>query len=310
MTLEAWIYPTAATNYWATVLLKEAPPGLHLAYHLQEDPSSLPISYVETTVTGLAGVTGSQPIPLNTWTHMASTYNGTTLSLYVNGVFVASQPVSGNIQPSTGPLRIGGNSIWGEYFAGRIDNMRIYNRPLSQAEIQTDMNSAVGAVSISGTVSYCNNPTPGPVPDVTLTVVGLTATTALSDSSGNYTVPGLTPGGSYTVTPSKVALIPGGTGVKITTVDVIAIQRQFLGSGTPLSGCRLTAADVNGVSGINTVDVIAVQRFFLGYTTGIANTGQYRFIPASRSYSGIVSDQLGQNFDSYIFGDVASPFQH
>ena len=41
---------------------------------------------------------------------------------------------------STGALRIGGNSIWGEYFAGLIDEAHVYNRALSAAEVTTDMN--------------------------------------------------------------------------------------------------------------------------------------------------------------------------
>ena len=53
--------------------------------------------------------------------------------------------MTGAIKTSTGALRIGGNSIWGEYFSGSIDEVRIYNRALSAAEIQTDMNTAVGA---------------------------------------------------------------------------------------------------------------------------------------------------------------------
>ena len=89
------------------------------------------------------------------------------------------------------------------------------------------------------------------------------------------------------MTPTKTALTPGSAGIN--TVDVIATQRHFLVIGTPLSGCRLTAADVNGVGGVNTVDVIAIQRFFLGLTTGIANTGKYQFTPASRTYPGLVA---------------------
>jgi hypothetical protein len=65
---------------------------------------------------------------------------------------------------------------------------------------------------------------------------------------------------------------------------------------------------VNGDSAINTFDVIAMQRFFLGNSTGIANTGKYRFTPTGRTYSGIVSDQTAQNYDTLILGDVASPF--
>src|SRR5207237_588209 len=132
MTLEAWVYPTATTGTWATILLKEAPPGGNLAYHLQSDPSNRPISFITTDVSGLQGVTGPDPLLRNTWTYLAATYDGTALLLYVNGALVATQPMTGNIIPSIGPLRFGGNSIWGEYFAGAIDNLRIYNRALSQ----------------------------------------------------------------------------------------------------------------------------------------------------------------------------------
>ena len=65
---------------------------------------------------------------------------------------------------------------------------------------------------------------------------------------------------------------------------------------------------MNGDSAIDTVDVIAIQRFFLGLSTGIANIGKYQFSPANRTYPGVVSDQTGQNYDTLVFGDVASPF--
>ena len=78
-------------------------------------------------------------------------------------------------------------------------------------------------------------------------------------------------------------------------MDVIATQRHFLNLGTPLAGCRLTAADVSGDSSVNTVDVIAIQRFFLGLSTGIANTGTYKFTPVNCFYVGIVTNQTGQN---------------
>jgi hypothetical protein len=136
MTLEAWAYPTAATGTWTTILLKEAPPGNNLAYHLQGDPSSHPSSYITTDVSGLQGIVGPAPFLLNTWTHVAATYNGTLFSLYVNGIVFASAPVTGNIIPSVGPLLFGGNSIFGEYFGGTIDDVRIYNRALNQAEFK------------------------------------------------------------------------------------------------------------------------------------------------------------------------------
>ena len=65
---------------------------------------------------------------------------------------------------------------------------------------------------------------------------------------------------------------------------------------------------MNGDGRVNTVDVIAIQRFFLGSTTGISNVGKYRFSPESRTYVAITSDQTGQNYDAFVLGDVAAPF--
>jgi hypothetical protein len=161
-------------------------------------------------------------------------------------------------------------------------------------------------ISISGTIPYCSNPIPGPAPNVTLTLTGNTSATTLSDGSGNYIFSSLPSGGNYTVTPTKAARTPGSA--NINTSDVIATQRHFLNLGTPLSGCQLLAADVNGDSAVNTSDVIAIQRFFLGMSTGIANVGKYKFIPANRSYTGVTTDQTAQNYDTLIFGDVASHF--
>jgi hypothetical protein len=161
-------------------------------------------------------------------------------------------------------------------------------------------------INISGAISYCSDPSSGPVPNVTLNLIGSALGSTLTDGSGNYQFSSLTSGGTYTLTPSKTARTPGSTGIN--TVDVVAIQRHFLVIGTPLSGCPLTAADVNSDTATNTIDVIAIQRFFLGLTTGIANTGKYQFTPASRTYPGIVTDQTGQDYDTLIFGDVVSAF--
>ena len=93
-------------------------------------------------------------------------------------------------------------------------------------------------------------------------------------------------------------------------MDAIAVKQHFLNIGTPLSGCRLRLpADVDGDTAVNTpVDVLAIQRFFLGRTTGIANVGKYQFTPASRTYPLVGSNQTGQNYDVLIFGDVAPSF--
>ena len=83
---------------------------------------------------------GATLVLLNTWCHVAMTYDGATLKLYVNGVLDGSMPVSGPIITTTQPVRIGGGSPPGTnpwYSPGLIDEVEIFNRALSGAEIQS-----------------------------------------------------------------------------------------------------------------------------------------------------------------------------
>ncbi|MBE1471342.1 hydrogenase maturation factor HypE [Kibdelosporangium phytohabitans] len=74
-------------------------------------------------------------IAANTWTHLAVTYDTTTIRLHVNGVQVSSVASTGTLAVSGNPLRLGGNLIWGEYFSGLADDVRVYNRVLTTAEV-------------------------------------------------------------------------------------------------------------------------------------------------------------------------------
>jgi Concanavalin A-like lectin/glucanases superfamily/Domain of unknown function (DUF1929)/Bacterial Ig domain/Kelch motif len=136
MTIEAWVNPAAGTG-WRTVVLKENAGGLAYALYAANN-ASRPAGFVHTSAD--AGLNGTSAVPLSTWTHLALTFDGTTLRMFVNGVQVSSVAVAGAAVVTSNGLRIGGNSIWGEYFRGLIDEVRIYNRALAASEIQTDMN--------------------------------------------------------------------------------------------------------------------------------------------------------------------------
>ena len=139
MTLEAWVNPTATAG-WRTVLLKERPGNLVYALYGSSD-SGRPSAHVQTPLE--SDTRGTAALAANTWTHLASTYDGTTLRLFVNGVQVSSRAVSGSMAASAGVLGIGGNGVWAEWFAGLIDEVRVYDRALTAAEIGTDMTTPV-----------------------------------------------------------------------------------------------------------------------------------------------------------------------
>ena len=145
MTLEAWVFPTAlGSGLWRNVIIKERTGGETFNLYANTDTNT-PALFVAQSPTGTPiALRGTSPLPLGTWSHLAATYDGATLRLYVNGNVVASRPLTGALLTSTGALRIGGNSLWGEFFQGSIDEVRIYNRGLTQAEIQTDMATPLG----------------------------------------------------------------------------------------------------------------------------------------------------------------------
>jgi hypothetical protein len=69
------------------------------------------------------------------WHHIANTYDGDSIIIFVDGVNVASALRQGIINVNPNALLIG-KSGWGEYFKGDMDDFRIYNRALSENEIK------------------------------------------------------------------------------------------------------------------------------------------------------------------------------
>jgi hypothetical protein len=144
MTLEAWLFPTTVAN-WATAVMKEQPG--EFVYSLYAAAPQTPGGYFNVGSSGSTErqVNAPASLAVNNWTHVAATFDGSTSRLYINGSEVANHDFSGPIATSTGALRIGGNAVWGEFFSGRIDEVRIYNRALSPAEILADMSTPVGS---------------------------------------------------------------------------------------------------------------------------------------------------------------------
>jgi hypothetical protein len=139
VTLEAWLYPTAGGTAWRQAVLKETGGGL--AYGLYaSDNNGRPSGFLHSGSD--IGSTGSFALPQNTWSHLAATYDAKTLRVFVNGNQVSQRSVIGPMTTSASPLKIGGNAVWGEFFEGRIDNVRVYNRALTSQDLKTVMSIA------------------------------------------------------------------------------------------------------------------------------------------------------------------------
>lgn len=129
---------------------------------------------------GFYHVTDGVNLSTANWRHVAATYDHVTgvVKIYVDGVERHSSSESYLPAPMDGPLMIGG-TIAGDYFHGAIDDLRIYNRVLSQAEIAADMNTPVGG---GGSTP------PPPASDTTPPSVAISAPTNGATISGTVSV--------------------------------------------------------------------------------------------------------------------------
>ena len=175
MTLEAWVNP-AVVGGWQTVLLKEGAGTMAYELYANNDLSR-PAAYFTTSGGVLRAVTGTAMLAPNTWTHVATTYDGVNMRLYVNGVLVRTAARTGAILATDGVLHIGGNQVWGgEFFSGLIDEVRIYSRALSATEIMSDMSGGA---------------TPPPPPANTAPVAGNDSLTTTVGSTVSFTAASL-----------------------------------------------------------------------------------------------------------------------
>jgi hypothetical protein len=87
-------------------------------------------------------IASSGTLSAGVWVHVVATYDGSTMRLYKDGVLAGSLAASGSINTNSSvPLWIGSNPVGGNVFDGVIDEVRIYNRSLSAAEIASIYNN-------------------------------------------------------------------------------------------------------------------------------------------------------------------------
>ena len=148
-TLSAWVNPASTSTDFRSILVK------NYKYYLYASAAGYcgngnPLAGFDEQTTN--AVCQPAPLPANTWTHLAATYTGSILTLYRNGVAVATSNISKTLSPSTGTLQIGA-SQFGENFKGLIDEVRVHNRGLTTTEIQA-LFQQDSAVRESGLVAH------------------------------------------------------------------------------------------------------------------------------------------------------------
>ncbi len=151
ITVEAWIKHDGSSDADAMILDKQD--GGH-GYQLslvgsgEEVPVKFRIGNFGTSITSKSG------IPADTWTHVAATYDGTNLTLYVNGELDRQFGDDTEISDGATSLYLGTTEAAnGRFFSGQIDEVRVWNGGRSQLELKENRFSELTG-SENGLVAY------------------------------------------------------------------------------------------------------------------------------------------------------------
>ena len=140
VTVASWIYLEGTIIRYGTAASRQIGSGIEQHYHVSLNADVKPTLFITTGLDDIVLLIGKDAVVPRTWVHLAGTYDGMNARLYVNGVEAASQPLTGTFAPDTTPLIIGGNGndasgVPTELFPGRLDEVMLYHRALSAAEI-------------------------------------------------------------------------------------------------------------------------------------------------------------------------------
>jgi C-terminal processing protease CtpA/Prc len=160
ITLEAWV---RAYSFYAnpgsinSIIRKNVQAGAEnffLRYRNTDGPR-----LVEVGLGSQLGVIQAPfDVSTNQWYHLAGTYDGGTLAVYVNGIRIRSEPVSGDLTIDASDLVIGKGDpefSFGEFFHGVLDEIRVWNVARSPTEIQAAINAPLTGKE-NGLVAYWN----------------------------------------------------------------------------------------------------------------------------------------------------------
>jgi len=140
MTLEAWVNMTGGQT-WRTVIFKERPGGMTYSLFARSN-GNRPVGQVY--VNAEQNAQGTAAVPTGTWTHLATTYDGSVVRLYQDAVLTASWTVA--LATVSSSLHLG-NASWGSAnarYGGSIDEVGLWSRALTGGEITGLYNGGAG----------------------------------------------------------------------------------------------------------------------------------------------------------------------
>ncbi|MCE2847186.1 MAG: hypothetical protein LW707_09205 [Sphingobacteriales bacterium] len=292
ITVEAWIRASAwALNVFdGSIVCKHSWSQGEQGYVLRAGGNGQVEFKVATNISWQGPVSAPGSMNLNTWYHVAGTYDGDSILVYINGVRQSSLYMpTGMIPALAHPLRIGRLSdpvqSQTRYWNGQIDEVRVWNRALTATEILDRYDHHLDAAQETGLVGYwrLNEASGSSVSDQTTN--GNTGTLA-----GAVWSTTLVPFNQTAATP---IIFPNGN---LLTSNISASAYQWNLNGNPIPGATTQSwtAQANGNYTVTITDS-------LGCT---ATSAPYLIATASLDEASVLGIDFRQvNDDVFISGD-------
>jgi len=156
LTISAWLYPTAFTQ-WSSALIRTSSDSWNDGFGLIHDSGDATnITFFINSYNG-AGIAKAS-LTMNAWNHIVGVYNGTQVSIYKNGVLIATKAYSTAITNATQTLGIGndvGAPSYDDVWQGNIDEVKIWDKALSSIEVSTIYTNEQAGKNYDGTPRVC-----------------------------------------------------------------------------------------------------------------------------------------------------------
>ena len=261
ISIEAWIKADSwGNNSWENVIVsKDGWASGNEGYTLRAGANGT-LSFNFSGAGTWREVTSSPTMAIGKWYHVAGTYDGATMRIYINGEEVGTTAYSGSITNGNYPLTIGGAAytVGGtRYFDGNIDEVRIWSEPIPETEIKDYMCRKIDAAHPSIVALLAHYNFDG-------------ATTSLADSSPNGN--NLTNGGATQVV-SGAAIGDASTyqyggpynlSLAYSTVDDINVQSTNSISTIHLYRVDMAPNTLNAAITIDSMDYSHYYGVFVG----------------------------------------------
>jgi hypothetical protein len=130
--LEAWVRPTTI-DATSRRIVSKALGGLQ-GYELFVNSGS---GLQFQRIAGAANTVSASAPPLNSWSHVVATYDGTTMRLYVNGSLASSAASALSLLDNAAAFRVGNSALGTEGWAGDLDDVAVYSGVLGAGQVQS-----------------------------------------------------------------------------------------------------------------------------------------------------------------------------